>query len=73
MRRLILIEWTIILIALFSLLPVAFGYQQPIWYRIYLIIILLALIWVTRNRVQRTKEAAMEAQKKHDEIVGPGR
>ena len=72
MRKLILLEWAIILIALFSLLPVAFGYQQAVWYRIYLIIVLLALLWVTRNRVLRTRQAAAEAQKKHDEIVGRG-
>ena len=65
-------EWAIIIIALFSLLPAAFGYRQPILYRVYLIIVMLALIWVTRNRVLRTRQAAAEARKKHDEMVGRG-
>ncbi len=72
MRRLVIFEWAIILIALFSLLPAALGYRQPMLYRVYLIIIMLALIWVTRNRVLRTRQAAEEAQRKHDEMTGRG-
>ncbi len=71
MPKLILVEWLIIFLALISLWPVVTGYQAT-WYRIYLLAIMLALLWVTRNRILRTRDAAKGAQKKHDETMGKG-
>ena len=68
MKRLIIIEWIIILLALVSLWPVIIG-DQPGWYYGILVAVLLALIWVTRNRVLRTQKAAQEAREKHDEAT----
>jgi hypothetical protein len=68
MKRLVLIEWIIILWALISLVPVGLHYQA-VWYRIYLVLVLIALLWVTRNRLQRTRAGAAESQRQHDEMM----
>lgn len=68
MNKLIVIEWAIIILALVSLWPMVAGYHA-IWYRIYLVVIMLALFWVTRNRLARTRQAADEAKQKHDEAT----
>jgi len=74
MKRLILIEWIIIGIALISLWPAVVSREEPWyrWYQIYLVILMLVMFWITRNRIRRTRAASEEAQKKHDEIVGRG-
>jgi hypothetical protein len=55
MKRLELLEWIVIIIALVSLWPVVIGYS-PIWYKLYLVVVLGALIWVTRNRLHRIRD-----------------
>ena len=71
MKHLVLWEWLIILLALASLWPVVLRYDA-LWYKIYLVIIMLALLVVTRNRFLRTRDAAAEAQRKHDEMTRRG-
>jgi len=71
MPRLVLLEWAIIFVALVSLWPVVMGYHAT-WYRVYLVVIMVALLWVTRNRLARTRQAAAEARRRHDEITGRG-
>ena len=68
MSRLILLEWIIIVIALLSLWPVILGHNS-LWYSIYLFVVMLALVWVTRNRVVRTREAAREAKLKRGDAA----
>ncbi len=75
----ILLEWAVIVLALFSLWPVWMGYQA-LWYRGYLVVIMLILFWVARNRLARIRQAAAEAQRRsarcasgaHDQPVGRG-
>jgi hypothetical protein len=55
MTRLVLLEWIIIAIALLSLWPVIIGYSL-LWYKLYLLVVLGALIWVTRNRLARIRD-----------------
>jgi len=68
MSRLVFLEWVIIIAALFSLWPFITGYQSTL-YRIYLAVVMLALVWVARNRLVRIRQAALEAKRKHDEIL----
>ncbi len=61
-----LIESIIILVALFSLMPWFFGFR-PLWYQLWLAVVLLAMVWVTVRRLSRTRQAAEEAKRKRDE------
>jgi|WetSurMetagenome_2_1015567.scaffolds.fasta_scaffold360221_1 hypothetical protein len=63
MKRLIIIEWGIIFAAMLSIWPWLLGYRSG-WYRALQIAVLLALIWVTRNRLRRARGAMPK---------GPGR
>ncbi len=63
------IESVLIIVALFSLLPMLWGYS-PLWYRLWLVLVLIGMVWVAARRLRRTREAAEEAKRKRDE--GPG-
>jgi membrane protein implicated in regulation of membrane protease activity len=67
-----LIESIVILVALFSLMPWFFGFR-PLWYQLWLALVLAAMVWVTVRRLSRTRQAAEEAKRKRDEAARRGR
>jgi len=71
-----IIETILIIIALLSLLALVPGYDwagSP-WYKFgWLSIILVAMAWVARRRLARTRDAAEEAKRKRDEAERTGR
>ncbi|NIM06278.1 MAG: hypothetical protein GTO55_07840 [Armatimonadetes bacterium] len=71
MSRVVLIEWIIIIVGLISIWPIIAGYHA-IWYSIYLFVVMLALIWVTRSRLRRIRQAADESRRKQEEIERTG-
>ncbi len=64
-----LFESVLILVALFSLIPLVLGFS-PWWYRAWLGLMLLAMVWVAARRVRRTQEALEEQRRKRDERTG---
>jgi hypothetical protein len=54
MNRLVIIEWIIIFAAMAGIWPWLLGYRSG-WYGALQIFLLLALIWVTRNRLRRVR------------------
>ena len=60
-----LIESIIILVALFSLMPRFLGFH-PLWYDLWLVVVLAAMVWVTARRLSRIRQAAEEAKPKRD-------
>jgi uncharacterized membrane protein len=71
-RQLPLIESIIILVAVFSLMPLLLGFEQP-WYHAWLAVVLAAMVWVTVRRLSRTRQAAEEAKRRRDEAERSGR
>ena len=60
------VESILIVVALLSLLPMIRGYHIYWWYQAWLAVVLVALIWVTRRQLQRTREAAEESTRKRE-------
>jgi membrane protein required for beta-lactamase induction len=60
-----LLESLLILVALFSLLPLLVGFK-PLWYQLWLGVVLVMMIWVSARRLRRTREAVAEARRKRD-------
>lgn len=60
-----LVESLLILVAVFSLLPLLVGFR-PLWYQLWLAAVLGAMIWVAARRLRRTREAVEEAKRKRD-------
>jgi hypothetical protein len=71
-QRLPLIESILILVALFSVMPRFFGFH-PLWYNLWLAVVLVGMVWVTVRRLTRTRQAAEEAKRKRDEATRSGR
>jgi hypothetical protein len=67
--RVELLESALILVALFSLLPLLFGFQ-PLWYKLWLGAVLLTMGWVAWRRLGRTKAALEEERRKREERGG---
>lgn len=65
-----LLESLLIVIALFSLLPLLVGFN-PLWYKLWLAVMLALMAWVAARRLRRTREAVEEAKRKR-ERQGPG-
>lgn len=66
MRRAIIAESALILLALASLWPLLAGYR-PFWYNFWLLLMLAAMGWVAARRLRRIRAAAEEAKRKRDE------
>ncbi len=66
------IPFALFLVALFSLMPWFFGFR-PLWYQLWLAVVLAAMVWVTVRRLSRTRQAAEEAKRKRDEAGRSGR
>ncbi len=64
------LESVLILVALFSLMPLLLGFS-PWWYHVWLVLVLGGMVWVAVRRLRRTREAAEEAKRKRD--AGGGR
>jgi hypothetical protein len=67
MSRLIVLEWVVIVAALLSLWPAILGYHENL-YRGWLAGMVIALVWVTRNRLSRIRQAAAEAKRLQEEL-----
>jgi hypothetical protein len=67
-----LLEPALIIIALVSLWPMLRDYK-PMWYRVWLVLVLGAMIWVAQRRLARTRAAADEAKRIRDEMAKGGR
>lgn len=50
----VIVEWVLIFAALFSLWPWVFGYREP-WYRLLLVVVLVAMLWVAARRIRRIR------------------
>ena len=61
-----LVESLLILVALFSLLPLLFGFN-PQWYKVWLAVALALMVWVAVRRLRRMGQAADEAKRKRDQ------
>jgi ABC-type transport system involved in Fe-S cluster assembly fused permease/ATPase subunit len=75
-RAVRIIETIVIMAALVSLWPLILGYEWAGagWYRSgALVVVLLALVWVTARRLSRIRSAAEEAKRKRDEAERSGR
>jgi hypothetical protein len=72
MRRAVIAESVLIVVALISLWPLLAGYRPP-WYRIWLLLMLAAMAWVAVRRLRRVRAAAEEAKRKRDEAERSGR
>jgi len=64
-----LYESILILIALFSIVPMIWGYSAP-WYRVWLVVVLAGMAWVAVRRLRRTREAIDEQKRKRDQPGG---
>lgn len=69
----VLLESALILVALFSLVPMLWVSPRPLLYNIWLVIMLAAMVWVSARRVGRTRDAVEEAKRKRDEAARSGR
>ena len=72
MKKLERLETVLILVALVSLWPLLLEYGA-LWYRLWLVVMLGAMVWVAARRIGRTREAAEEAKRKRDEMEKGGR
>ena len=61
-----LVESFLILVALFSLLPLLFGFN-PQWYKVWLAVVLALMAWVAVRQLRRMGQAAEEAKRKRDQ------
>jgi len=61
-----LVESLLILVALFSLLPLLFGFN-PQWYKVWLAVVLALMAWVAARRLRRMGQAADEAKRRRDQ------
>ena len=64
------IESVLILVALFSLMPLLWEYS-PMWYRAWLALMLVGMVWVSVRRLRRMREAFEEQRRKRDGGPGP--
>jgi len=53
-------------VALFSLLPLLFGFN-PQWYKVWLAVVLALMAWVAVRQLRRMGQAAEEAKRKRDQ------
>jgi hypothetical protein len=70
---LVLLESALILVALFSLVPMLWVSPRPLLYDIWLGLMLIAMVWVSARRLGRTRVAVEEAKRKRDEAARTGR
>ncbi len=68
----VIVESVLILIALVSLWPMMWDYK-PMWYRVWLVVMLLAMGWVAQRRLARVRAASDEAKRMRDEMERGGR
>ena len=61
-----LVESLLVLVALFSLLPLLFGFN-PQWYKVWLAVVLALMAWVAVRQLRRMGQAAEEAKRKRDQ------
>ena len=72
MKTLERVETVLIVVALVSLWPLLIEYGA-VWYRVWLVAMLGAMVWVAARRLRRTREAAEEAKRTRDEMEKGGR
>jgi hypothetical protein len=65
MKKSELIEWIVIFVALVSFWPRILGYQST-WYRIWMVVVLMAMIVVTVRRVRHIRESTDSQHKAED-------
>jgi hypothetical protein len=66
-------ESALIIVALVSLWPMLLGYERTWWYRVWLVLMLGAMVWVASRRLARTRAAAAESKRLRDETEKTGR
>ncbi len=66
------VEAALIIIALVSLWPYIVGYR-PLWYQVWLGVVLGLMLWVAMRRLSRVRAASDEAKRKRDEMERGGR
>lgn len=66
------LETGLIIIALVSLWPLLVGYS-PLWYQVWLGVVLGLMLWVAVRRLSRVGAASDEAKRKRDEMERGGR
>ncbi len=66
MRRTIIVESILIVVALVSLWPLLLP-ERPTWYRFWLLFVLAAMAWVAFRRLKRIRAAADDAKRRRDE------
>jgi len=71
-RHVVIVESALIVIALVSLWPMLWDYK-PMWYRVWLVLMLGAMAWVASRRVARVRAAAEHAKRMRDEMARGGR
>ena len=64
-----LVESLLVLVALFSLLPMMWGYRSP-WYQGWLAVVLVVMAWVAVRRLGRMRAAMEEQRRKRDRRGG---
>jgi len=67
-----IIESVLIVVALVSLWPMLWDYR-PMWYRVWLVLMLGAMAWVAQRRLARVRAAADEEKRLRDEMEKGGR
>ena len=50
----VIVEWILVFLALLGLWPWILGYREP-WYRLVLVVVLIAMIWVAVRRISRIR------------------
>ena len=72
MRRMVILESVLIIVALASLWPLLVGFHH-IAYSLWLCVMLGAMAWVSVRRLKRVRAAADEAKRKRDDAERSGR
>ncbi|MCJ7822640.1 MAG: hypothetical protein MUQ26_06125 [Armatimonadetes bacterium] len=72
MRRMVIFESALIILALASLWPLLVGFHHPV-YSLWLCAMLGAMVWVAVRRLKRVRAASEEAKRKRDDAERSGR